>query len=126
MEAQTHIAQYDLLFIFSHSPYGSSLGREGLEAALAAGAFDQNMAIIFMGEGLWQLKSEQDTASAQRKNHQKMTSALPMFGIDALYAQASGLDERQLDLSDFYLAAKPVSDATIGVLIRQAKQVLSF
>ena len=118
--------QYELLFIFSHSPYGSSLGREGLEAALAAGAFDQNMAIIFMGEGLWQLKNEQQTHNSGHKNHQKMTTALPLFGVDSLYAQACGLEARHLDVNDLYLDVKAISDSQISTLIHQAKHVLSF
>ena len=118
--------QYDLLFIFSHSPYGSSLGREGLEAALGAGAFDQNMAIVFIGEGLWQLKNEQDTHHNGRKNHQKMTCALPLFGVESLYAQASGLKARNLSQSDLYLDAKIISDSHICELIHQAKHILSF
>lgn len=117
---------YDLLFIFSHTPYGSSIGREGLEAALAAGAFEQNMAIIFIGDGLWQLKDNQNTDDSQRKNHQKMTSALPLFGIDSLYAQASGLETRQLNLNNLYLDVKPASNSDIQALITNAKHVLSF
>lgn len=120
------IKQYDLLFIFSHSPYGSSLGREGLEAALAAGAFDQNMAIIFIGEGLWQLKNEQNTNDNGRKNHQKMTSALPLFGVESLYVQASGLKARKLSHSDLYLDTHIISDSHISELIHQAKHILSF
>lgn len=120
------IEPFDLLFVFSHSPYGSSLGREGLEAALAAGAFDQNMAILFMGEGVWQLKDQQNSLPSERKNHQKMASALPLFGIDTLFVQNSALATRKLSSDQLYLNAHPLEDNQTRELISQAKHVLSF
>ncbi|MDZ7924819.1 MAG: sulfurtransferase complex subunit TusC [Marinagarivorans sp.] len=117
---------HELLFVFRHSPYGSSLGREGLEAALAAGAFDRDMAILFLDDAVWQLKSEQNTTNTQYKNHQKMTSALSMFGIDELYAEECSLNTRQLCADDLFLEVKVLDSAAIGALIRNAKTVLSF
>ena len=117
---------HELLFVFRHSPYGSSLGREGLEAALAAGAFDRYMAILFLEDAVWQLKKDQRTTNAQYKNHQKMTSALPMFGIDELYADQSSLHARALCSDDLFLEVKVLDNAAISSLISNAKTVLSF
>lgn len=117
---------FDLLFIFRHSPYGSSLGREGLEAALAAGAFDQDMAILFLDDGVWQLTSHQNTEGTGKKSHQKMASALPLFGIDKLYASADHLNARDLKLQALALAVEPLNASNIAQLIRHSKTVLSF
>ena len=118
--------QCDLLFIFRHSPYGSSLGREGLEAALAAGAFDQNMAILFLDEGIWQLQDNQAAEHIERKNHQKMTKALPLFGIDKLYCSTEHLNERGLTTEALAKTCQPLDKNEIKHLMANAKNVLSF
>lgn len=116
----------DLLFIFRHSPYGSSLGREGLEAALAAGAFEQDMAILFMDDGVFQLTNNQAADAIERKSHQKMAAALPLFGIDTLYSATSSLKERGLTPEAVALKTLPLSSNQISDLINNAKTVLSF
>lgn len=116
----------DLLFIFRHSPYGSSLGREGLEAALAAGAFEQNMAILFLDDGVFQLINNQAAEAIQRKSHQKMSAALPLFGIDTLYAASDSLKSRNIDADATTLDVQLLSTDEICTLMNSAKTVLSF
>ncbi|HEY7772441.1 MAG TPA: sulfurtransferase complex subunit TusC [Marinagarivorans sp.] len=118
--------QCDLLFIFRHSPYGSSLGREGLEAALAAGAFEQNMAILFLDEGVWQLLDNQAAEHIARKNHQKMAKALPLFGIDKLYCSADHLHQRALEAEALAMTCQPLDNSQIKQLMANAKNILSF
>jgi tRNA 2-thiouridine synthesizing protein C len=115
-----------LLFIFRHSPYGSNLAREGLEAALAAGAFDQDVAILFMDEGVWQLHKNQQAQQINRKNHQKMTSALPMFGIGTLLVHQPSLSVRKLTADDLYLQVKLLDERETQSLLSNAKIILSF
>ena len=49
-----------MLFVFRHSPYASSHAREGIEALLAALAFNQNPKALFMDDGIYQLIKNQD------------------------------------------------------------------
>ncbi len=116
----------DLLFIFSHSPYGSSTAKEGLEAALAAGAFDQDIGVLFTGDGVWQLTKDHDTSNAGRKSHQKMAQALPMFGIEKIFIDELSLTERGLNLSELALSDQASSQENIQSLMASAKHIISF
>ena len=116
----------ELLFVFRHSPYGNSLGREGLEAALAAGAFDQNMAILFLDDGVWQLKNQQNPSNGVRKNHQKMAAALPLFGVDALYVDIESLNTRHIQRSELCVDTIFITRINAKQLISNARTVLSF
>lgn len=116
----------DLLFVFSHSPYGSSTAKEGLEAALAAGAFDQDIGVLFTGDGVWQLTKNHDTSSAGRKSHQKMTQALPMFGIEKIFIDELSLTERGLTLSELAISGAASSQDEIRSLMESANHILSF
>lgn len=116
----------DLLFVFSHSPYGSSTAKEGLEAALAAGAFDQDISILFTGDGVWQLLPNQNSIEIGRKSHQKMTQALPMFGIDKIYIDNTSLIERSITANALPDNAKVISHDKTQTLMQSAKHIISF
>ncbi len=48
-----------LLFISRHAPYGSSLARDALDAVLASSAYDQQLSLLFMDDGVFQLLKNQ-------------------------------------------------------------------
>lgn len=84
------------------------------------------MAILFMDDGVFQLTKNQAADNIEKKNHQKMAAALPLFGIDTLYTSTSSLDERGLSLESISLETQPLSSIQISTLINNANTVLSF
>ena len=50
-------------FIFSSAPHGSASGREGLDALLATSALTEEIGVFFVGDGVFQLLSEQRPAA---------------------------------------------------------------
>lgn len=114
------------------------MGREGLEAALAAGAFEQNMAILFLSDAIWQLLSTQQPATSDSKNassyqtsspqksHLKMASALPLFGIDQIYTSQEDLNDLSLELDELALSPTALCRSDIAALMSHAKTILSF
>ena len=115
-----------LLIICRKPPYGNSLAREAIDIALAAGAFEQDVSLLFCGEGLWQLMAEQDSQELALKNHGKALAALPLYGIDDIYVQADALAERQLSQNELLLPVKALSQAQITALLDSADTVLNF
>ena len=51
-----------MLVVIRQPPYGSSLGRSGLDTALATAAFDQPVDLLFLGDGVLNLQPGQDSA----------------------------------------------------------------
>lgn len=113
-----------LLFMFTHSPYSGSHAREGLEALLAAAAFDQNPAVIFLGEGIWQLIEQGD--SAIYKAHGKMLKALPLYGVEHIYVEGAALLARGLAASSLIIPAEVMDLSDITQKISGAGHILSF
>jgi len=114
-----------ILLICRKAPYGNALAREIAEIALAAGAFDQELAIAFIGDGVWQLLDQQDSADIQQKNHQKLLSAFELYGISESYVESAALAERNIDHSRLSLAAKPVNQQQLADLFEQADILLT-
>ena len=101
--------QKRILIICRKPPYGSSLAREGLDIALASSVFDQQLAILFTGEGVWQLLKEQQGDRIQQKNYDTMLSAFPLYDITELYVDETSLLERGLSVKDFAIPVKCLS-----------------
>ena len=90
----------ELLIVQRLPPWGSIYAWEGLEAALAAGAFEAAVRIAFLGDGVWQLKRGQDGAALGLKHFPAMFGALGEFGVRALLAERESLAERGLTEAD--------------------------
>ncbi len=81
-----------VLVVFTAAPYAGSLPRAGLDLALAAGAFEQPVSVLFIGEGVLQLLPEQDTTELGARNMAKTLASLPLYGVETLYVDAHSLD----------------------------------
>ena len=75
-----------ILFLLNRAPYGSSYALEAIESILVAGVFDQNVSVLFKGDGLYQLLGEQDGGAVGGRTVGKMLGALPEYGVTDLFA----------------------------------------
>ncbi|MDP2225889.1 MAG: sulfurtransferase complex subunit TusC [Moraxellaceae bacterium] len=85
-----------VLFIQHRAPSGSMSPAETLDAALVSAAFGQTVSLLFQGDGVWQLLPDQDTTNSGRKSLSAQLSALPLYDVEKLYADAESLRERGL------------------------------
>ncbi|MXY04627.1 MAG: sulfurtransferase complex subunit TusC [Gammaproteobacteria bacterium] len=75
-----------ILFLLNRAPYGSSYALEAIEAILVAGVFDQEVSVLFTGDGLYQLLDEQDGGAVGGRTVGKMLGAVPEYGVTDLFA----------------------------------------
>jgi tRNA 2-thiouridine synthesizing protein C len=114
------------LIVCRHPPYGTSLARDALDVAMATAAFDQEVAMLFLGDGVLQLCNAQDGAAIEQKSHDKQLSALPLYDVDALYVDAHSLRTHGLEADDLVLPAQPLTDEEIADLFARHTIVLGF
>lgn len=114
------------LIICRRPPYGESYAREALDVALATAAFDQPVALLFLGDGVTQLLSAQDSATIGEKSFEKQLSALPLYDINSLYVDADALRQRGIEAMDLSLPAQVLNSDEISVLINEHDVVLNF
>ncbi|MGR3985142.1 MAG: sulfurtransferase complex subunit TusC [Gammaproteobacteria bacterium] len=84
------------LYINRRAPHGSNYAQEGLEVALIGAAFDQEVAIAFIDDGVFQLKRGQDTGGIGLKNFTATYRALGDFDVRQVFVERESLDERGL------------------------------
>jgi tRNA 2-thiouridine synthesizing protein C len=115
-----------MLIITRQAPWAGPSAREALDIALAGGAFELPLGLLFLDDGVFQLAPAQDAAALQQKDLTANLQALPMFGVDALYASARSLDERGLAEAGLSLAVEVLDDAALGALLNRYDHVITL
>lgn len=115
-----------IVIICRRPPYGNALSRESLEIALAASVFDQDLAVVFTGDGVWQLHKEQDSDDINTKNQSKLVSALSIYDINEIYIDSDALHERQLHQDDLIIEGRPLTRESLGNLIDSFDVIFNF
>ncbi len=88
------------MYINRNAPYGTVYALEGLEVVLIGAAFEQDVSMAFIGDGVFQLKAGQDTADSDMKNFSPTYRALGDYEVTQLYVEKESLEERGLSLDD--------------------------
>jgi tRNA 2-thiouridine synthesizing protein C len=115
-----------LLLILRCTPYGNPLSRASLDVALAAAVFDQDITLLFMDDGVWQLLPAQHPAGLQAKNLQSTLASMPLYDIEIFHVDAQSLAQRQLDPAQLQGSINVVSNEDLAGFIDGFDQVLGF
>ncbi len=82
--------------------------------------------MLFSGDGVWQLLGGQDSATLPDKNHGKLLSALPLYGVERIYAEQEALQARSLTTDDLCVGVQSVHRPHIKTLLTESAQVFTF
>lgn len=115
-----------LLLVMRHPPYGNSIARSGLDLALAMAAFDRDVSLLFMGDGVLQLCPGQDTGALGVKNIARLLASLPLYGIEQVYVDAEAAGRYQLDLASTPVTSVAADSSTIAGLFAGHDQLMGF
>ncbi len=88
------------MYINRKAPYGTIYAWEALEVVLIGAAFEQDVSVTFMDDGVYQLAKGQDTSGIGMKNFSPTYAALGDFEITKIYVEKESLEERGLTLDD--------------------------
>lgn len=115
-----------LTYLFRSSPHATSSGREGVDALLAASAYCEDISVIFIGDGVYQLLQGQQPGEILSKDYAPMLKLFDLYDIEQVYVCASSLEQRGLAQADLVIDVERLSDQTIQEKLHQAGKLLSF
>lgn len=115
-----------LLIISRQAPWSGPGAREALDIALAGGAFDLPVGLLFLDDGVFQLIAGQQPGQLQQKDLGANLQALPMFGVESLYASQHSLSERGLGDAELNLAVQRLDDSALTALLDRYDQVITL
>ena len=88
------------LFVNRKAPYGTIYALEALEVVLISAAFEQDVSLAFLDDGVYELMKGQSTSGIGMKNFSPTYRALGDYDIKKLYVEKESLDERGLKPED--------------------------
>ncbi|MEM7358288.1 MAG: sulfurtransferase complex subunit TusC [Pseudomonadota bacterium] len=115
-----------LLYVFTSAPYSNATGQEGVDAVLMGAAFEQEISVLFLHDGVFQLKGGQNNTDSSIKQYTKTFAALTDFDVTAVYANEQSLLARGLTTEDCSIELEMLSNAETAALMRQQDRVFTF
>jgi tRNA 2-thiouridine synthesizing protein C len=88
------------MYINRRAPYGTIYAWESLEVVLIGAAFEQDVSLAFIDDGVFQLTKGQDTKGVGLKNFSPTYAALGDYEVTKIYVEKESLEARGLTLDD--------------------------
>lgn len=114
------------LYVNRRAPYGSIYALESLEVVLIGAAFEQDVSLAFLGDGVYQLTKGQDTKGLEVKNFSPTFRALEDYDVTKLYVEKEALEARGLTAADLVVPVEVVGAGRIAEIMEEQDVILSF
>ncbi|NOX92778.1 MAG: sulfurtransferase complex subunit TusC [Gammaproteobacteria bacterium] len=128
------------LYVNRKAPYGTIYALEALEVVLIGAAFEQDVSLAFLDDGVYQITKGQDTKDVGMKNFSPTYKALGDYDVNKIYVEQESLDARGLTLDDLLPltwededddwakkdSIKVISAAEMAKIMEQSDVVFSF
>ncbi len=88
------------LYVNRKAPHGSIYALESLEVVLIGAAFEQDVSVAFLDDGVFEIVKGQDTKGIGSKNFSNTYRALGDYDVRKLYVEKEALEERGLTVDD--------------------------
>jgi tRNA 2-thiouridine synthesizing protein C len=114
------------LYVNRKAPYGTVYALESLEVVLIGAAFEQDVSMVFIDDGVYELKKGQDTKAIEMKNFSPTYRALEMYDVEKLYVDKESMEARGLTTDDLVVDVEVMDSEQITALMEDQDVVLSF
>lgn len=114
------------LYVNRKAPYGTIYALESLEVVLIGAAFEQDVSLAFLGDGVYQLVKGQNTKGLEVKNFSPTFGALEDYDVTKLYVEEEALQARGLSAADLVVPVQVVSTERMAEIMEGQDVVLSF
>jgi len=109
----------------NHAPHSGIDVQETLDIILTTAAFDQQVSLLFLGEGVFQLKNQQNPEITGLKDTASIFKALDIYEVHNLYTEVESLQSRGLKPGDLCLPVQEFYRKDINALMQQADVIFS-
>jgi len=113
-----------IMHIIRRAPHGTIYSYEALETVLIMAAYDQDVSMAFIDDGVYTLKKDQDTSELEIKGYMKTFTALDDYDVEKLYVDRQSLEERGLTEDDLIVDVEVLDSAAIGKLMGEQDTII--
>ncbi len=124
------------MYVNRKAPYGTIYALEVLEAVLISAAFEQHACIVFVDDGVYQIKKGHDTEAVNMKNFSKTYGIIEMEKEDAdededmdmvwrIIVEKESMEARGLTPDDFVVDVEVIPADELAVIMAEQEVVIS-
>lgn len=128
------------MYLNRKAPYGTIYAWEALEVVLIGAAFDQDVCVLFLDDGVYQLTKGQDTKGIGMKNFSPTYRTLGDYEVRRIYVDRASLEARGLTEDDLVEIAyedmeteeefdnivEVIDSARVSELMNESDAIFSF
>ena len=114
------------LYVNRKAPYGTIYALESLEVVLIGAAFEQDVSLAFLGDGVYQLVKGQNTKGLEVKNFSPTFGALEDYDVTKLYVEEEALQARGLSAADLVVPVEVVNTRRMAEIMEDQDVILNF
>jgi len=114
------------MYVNRKAPYGTVYALEGLEVVLITAAFDQDVSMVFVDDGVFQIKKDQETSGINMKNFSPTYRALEGYEVEKVYAEKESLEARGMAQEDLVIPVEILTSSEIADLMDSQDVIVSF
>lgn len=114
------------MYVNRKPPYGTVYALEGLEVVLITAAFDQDVSMVFVDDGVFQIKKDQETSGINMKNFSPTYRALEGYEVEKVYVEKESLEARGMSGDDLVIPVEILSSTEIADLMDSQDVIVSF
>ena len=114
------------LYVNRKAPYGTIYALESLEVVLIGAAFEQDVSLAFVGDGVYQLAKGGDTKALEVKNFSPTYRALEDYDVTKIYVDEEALQARGLSEVDLVIPVEVVGAQRMAEIMEDQDVILSF
>ncbi|MCG6896259.1 MAG: sulfurtransferase complex subunit TusC [Thiocapsa sp.] len=128
------------MYLNRKAPYGTIYAWEALEVVLIGAAFDQDVSVVFIDDGVYQLTKGQDTKGIGMKNFSPTYRTLGDYEVKKIYVDRASLEARGLSQDDLVEVAwedfeteeeidnivEVIDSARVSELMNESDVIFSF
>jgi tRNA 2-thiouridine synthesizing protein C len=124
------------MYVNRKAPYGTIYALEVLEAVLISAAFEQHACIVFIDDGVYQIKKGQNTEAVNMKNFSRTYGIIAMEKEDAdedddmdmvwrIIVEQESMEARGLSADDFVIDVEVIPSAKLSIIMSEQEIVIS-
>ena len=114
------------MFVNRKAPHGTIYALESLEVVLISAAFDQDVSLAFLDDGVYQLKKGMQTKGIETKNFSPAYRALDGYDVEKLYVERESIEARGLTEEDLLVDVIVLGSSELGTLMGEQDVLMSF
>ena len=107
-------------------PHGSSVAQETLDATLMAGMFNQQVSVVFIDDGVYQLLVDQQPDAIDGKHIAATLPMLEMYEVKTMIVEQESMILRGLDATSFVIPVTVIPAHKLGQLMAEQDVILNF